>query len=200
MTIKETNAKLVSLKTYGQKNNVPIIQDESLLFLYQMIQLSQPKYIVEIGTAIAYSAIAMALYAPYATITTIEKNPAMTSIAQTHIKQFDLTEQIHLVEGDALTLPSNILQAPIDLLFIDAAKANNIRFFERYEPYLSQQAIVIVDNVLFHNLSSTEVTSKSLKKMLEKLEQFRVYIMEKEGYESAIYAIGDGISLSIKKV
>ncbi len=200
MTIKETNAKLVSLKAYGLNHNIPIIQDQSLIFLFQMIQLSQPKHILEIGTAIGYSAIAMALYAPYALITTIEKNPAMTKIAKTHINQFNLAHQIHLVEGDALTLTIDYYQMPIDLLFIDAAKANNIRFFERYEPYLSKQAIVIVDNVLFHNLSSTEVNSKPLKKMLVKLEQFRTYIIEKEGFDSAIYAIGDGISLSIKKV
>ena len=200
LTIKETNAQLVSLKAYGQENKIPIIQDDTLAFILQMIAITQPKHILEIGTAIGYSSIAMAVFAPSVTITTIEKNPDMITLAKAHMTAYQRTQQITLIEGDALACPIDFISAPIDLLFIDAAKAHNIRFFERYEPYLSNCAIVIVDNVYYRNLKSDVIHNKSLKRMVLKIEQFREYIVNKEGYDSQIYPIGDGISLSIKKV
>ena len=120
---------LEPLEKYAKEHNVPNIQKEGLDFIINYIKENKVKTILEIGTAIGYSAINMAQIDENIHITTIERNENMYSIARKNIKKFGLNKQITLVLNDALNVN---VTGKYDLIFIDAAKAQYIKFFEKY--------------------------------------------------------------------
>ena len=116
---------IIELEEYAKKENVPIIQKDGLKFLIKMVKENNVKTILEIGTAIGYSAINMAKIDSEIKITTIERNLKMYNEALKNIKEFNLENQIKLIYGDALLTQIN---GKYDLIFIDAAKAQYILF------------------------------------------------------------------------
>jgi predicted O-methyltransferase YrrM len=86
-----------------------------------------------------------------------------------------------------------------DLIFIDAAKSQSIKFFEKYETLLTDKGVIVTDNLLFHDLFNQEVRDRNLRQLLRKIDTFNKYVVEKEGYNTYIYTLGDGMSLSIKE-
>ena len=116
INIKETNSLLVSLKTYALENNVPIITDDGISFMNQIIKLSNVKTVLEIGTAIGYSAINMALKNDVL-ITSIERNTEMHKRAVINVKQAKLEEKIKLLNEDALEFDDTSI-GKFDLIFI----------------------------------------------------------------------------------
>ncbi len=194
---KETNSLLVSLKSYALLNNVPIITDDGINFINQMINIKQVKSILEIGTAIGYSAINMALSSE-AVITTIERDEKMYEKAIENIRLAKLEKRIEVIYKDALEVDESNLDK-FDLIFIDAAKAQSIKFFNKYKTRLNDRGIIITDNLLFHNLVVTPIKDKSLKQLVKKIDNFNNFVVEQEDFDTYIYSIGDGMSLSIKK-
>jgi predicted O-methyltransferase YrrM len=197
LPIKEANDTLVSLRAVAEKNDVPIITKEGMRFLQQLITLTNTQTILEIGTAIGYSALAMASVNPQVAITTIERDASMIKQARRHFTKHDEHNQITLIEGDALDV--DYTGQSLDMIFIDAAKAQSIKFFERFEAHLKPGGLIIADNLLFHGLFDEEGHSKNLKHLLKKIDDFNHYILQKDNYDSAIYQLGDGMSVSIKK-
>ena len=141
----------LELKEYAKDNNVPIIIDEGLAFLESIIAIKKPKKILEIGTAIAYSAIRMHKVCA-SEIYTIERNPKMYEEALKNVKKANLEDSIHIIFKDALEAFNDVSSNEFDLIFIDAAKAQYMKFFDTYTPLLSNDGIVVCDNMLFHGL------------------------------------------------
>ncbi len=194
---KETNTLLVSLKMSALENNVPIITDEGINFLNQIIKLSNVKNILEIGTAIGYSAISMALK-NNVRVTSIEKSKEMYQKAKKNIKEALLEEKISLINKDALELDEKKL-GMFDLIFIDAAKAQSIKFFNKYKTILNETGIIITDNLLFHDLVNQEVKDRNLRQLLRKIDNFNKFVVLEKDFDTYLYQIGDGMSLSIKR-
>ncbi len=194
---KETEPSFVSLRRYAQTYNVPILTYEDILFLKQLIRLKHVKRILEIGTAIGYSATHMASVDESIHVTTIERDMTMIKKAQETFLNSPYKDQITLIEGDALEVSINP-DLPYDLIFIDAAKAQSQRFFERFEPYLAQQGIIVTDNLLFHGYLVKAHPSKRLLQLTKKIDAFNHYLMKRKDYDTVIYPIGDGMSVSIK--
>ena len=194
---KETNQTLVSLRMFAEENKVPIITETGLNFLIQLIKLRNISSVLEIGTAIGYSSIAMALKTKV-TITTIERDQKMYDIAKKNVHNSNLDDRIDIIFKDALEVDESTLKS-VDLIFIDAAKAQSIKFFEKYETLLSSKGIIVTDNLLFHNLVDQEVKDRNLRQLLSKIDRFNKWVVEKEGYDTYIYEIGDGMSVSIKR-
>ena len=197
INIEETNSLLVSLKMYALKNNVPIITDEGINFINQIISLSKVKNILEIGTAIGYSAINMALKNDVL-ITTIEKNEKMYHLASNNIKEASLEVKITLINEDALEVDESLI-GPFDLIFIDAAKAQSINFFNKYKSCLKDEGIIVTDNLLFHDLVNQKVDGRDLRQLLRKIDNFNKFVVLQEDFHTYLYQIGDGMSLSIKR-
>ncbi|MEC9484920.1 MAG: O-methyltransferase [Candidatus Izemoplasma sp.] len=193
----ENDPLLITLREYAKEHNVPIITREGERFLNQLIALSNAKHILEIGTAIGYSAISMTKKHPV-TITTIERDPSMIEAAKQNFNKADVTDRITLIEADALNYEPKP-KIMFDLIFIDAAKAQYIKFFEKYTPFLKVGGIVVTDNLLFHGLIDQDVDSRNLRQLLRKLDNFNQYIVSKADYDTEIYSIGDGMSVSIKR-
>lgn len=194
---KETNPLLVSFREFALENKIPIITYEGLQFLIQVINLRNANRVLEIGSAIGYSSISMATYTN-AEIVTIERNMEMIELAKQNIKKAQLQDRITLIEGDALEVDEKTL-GTFDVIFIDAAKAQSIKFFEKYETTLTKNGVIVTDNLLFHDLVDQQVKDRNLRQLLRKIDTFNKYVVEKEGYHTYIYHLGDGMSLSIKE-
>ena len=198
INIKETNQNLVSLRSFAEENNVPIITIDGISFLNQIIRLKQIKSVLEIGTAIGYSSINMALKNDIK-VTTIERNEEMYNLAVKNIEKNNLTNNIKVIYQDALEVDETSL-GKFDLIFIDAAKAQSINFFNKYQSNLSKNGVIITDNLLFHGLVNTRADSRDLRQLLRKIDNFNKFVVSQEDFDTYIYEIGDGMSLSIKKV
>lgn len=197
INIKETNSLLVSLKMYALENNVPIITDEGINFINQIIKLSNIKNILEIGTAIGYSAISMALKNDVL-ITSIERDNKMYELAQKNVNNALLNDKIKLINEDALDIDASKI-GMFDLIFIDAAKAQSINFFNKFKDHLNNGGVIVTDNLLFHNLIDQEAKTRNLRQLMRKIDNFNKFVVEQEDFDTYLYQIGDGMSLSIKR-
>ena len=194
---KETNNLLVSLKMYALENNVPIITDEGINFINQIIKLSNVKRILEIGTAIGYSAISMALKNDVL-ITSIERDSKMYELAQKNVSKALLDTEIKLINADALEIDTTKIGI-FDLIFIDAAKAQSINFFNKFKNHLNKGGIIVTDNLLFHDLIDQEAKTRNLRQLIRKIDNFNKFVVEQEDFDTYLYQLGDGMSLSIKR-
>ena len=124
---KQVTGSLKELENFARKENIPIIPHETVAYFRFLMETIQPKNILEIGTAIGFSALLMAEHAPDAKITTIDRNPEMIGFAKENFAQFDSRKQITLLEGDAVDVLSSLTET-YDFVFMDSAKSKYIIF------------------------------------------------------------------------
>ena len=188
---------LEKIEEYARKYNIPIMQKDGIQFLIDFIKENNIKNILEIGTAIGYSAIRMALVDNDINVTTIERDEERFKVAVKNIKEFNLENQINLIYGDALDTE---IEGSFDLIFIDAAKAQSVKFFTKYEPLLKKGKYIITDNLSFHGLvDSNEEMSRNLKQLVRKIKNYISFLKDNENYDTTFYDLGDGISVSKKR-
>lgn len=194
------NHTLEAIKAEALNHQVPIITDEGLQLLRLVVSLTKAKKILEIGTAVGYSAINMALLNPDIFVTTIERNELMYQTACENIKKMQLEAQIKVIFSDALEYNIDGLTANYDLLFIDAAKAQYIKFFEKYEKLIKTHGIIVSDNLLFHNLvtAEEEIESKNLRHLVAKIKNYNEWLSQNPKYQTIFLHIGDGMAVSEK--
>jgi len=189
--------KIKELEEYAEKYNIPIIQKRSLTYILKYIQKNNIKTILEIGTAIGYSSIIMALLDRNIKITTIERDSEMYLEAVKNVKNFKLEKQIFIVHSDALNLE---LTEKYDMVFIDAAKGQYINFFEKYQYNLNEKGVIISDNMSFHDLveSTEEIENKNLRQLVEKIRKYIDFLKNNKDFETKFYKLGDGLAVSEK--
>lgn len=191
----------LSLRDYALKYSVPIIKDAGLAMLEQTIMLNKPKRILEIGTAIGYSAIRMNRLIN-SEVYTIERNVDMYNEASKNIKAVNKENEIHIIYKDALEAFDDVKNLEFDMIFIDAAKAQYMKFFNLYTPLLKKGGVVFCDNMLFHGLVLDEANydnlSRSVRGLARKLKAFHDELLSNKDYKTSIFDIGDGVSISVK--
>ena len=185
MTLKE-------IKLQAQKLGIPIIEDEGLAYVLNLIQARHVKTILEIGTAIGYSALEMAAFD--VSIDTMERDPEMIKLAKHHIEHHEYGHRVHLIEADAKDYKGPL--KTYDLIFIDAAKSQYLRFFEKYQTHLSLHGVIVCDNLYFHHLDANVVTNRHTKGLLKRLENFRHYLENHQQFKTTFVSVGDGLSIS----
>lgn len=187
------------MERYAEANNVPIIESDSIDFIKKYIKLNDVKKILEIGTAIGYSAIQMASASDDVEITTIERDEKNYREAVKNVNACGLDRRIEIVFNDALDV--NLAGLKYDLIFIDAAKGQYIKFFEKFENYLTAGGIIITDNLKFHGLveNKESIESKNVLGLVNKIEKYIEFLNENEEFITKFYDIGDGISVSFRK-
>jgi len=196
----------IMIKQLQQKaiiDNIPIMQEEGLMFMCEKLNEHQASSVLEIGSAIGYSAIFMALHVKDLKIDTIERDEIRHLEAKKNVKDFDLEDRITLHYADALEFEeTNLKHAPYDLLFIDAAKAQYQKFFEKYVGYVKDNGMIIVDNLDFHGMifDIEHINNRNTKQLVKKIKRFKEWILNNQDYESEYYPVGDGIVLIRKKV
>lgn len=183
------------IEEYAKENNVPIMMKDGIEFLTQYIKENNVKTILEIGSAIGYSAIRMALVDESIKVTTIERDTNRFNEAVKNIKEFNLENQIEIINADALEYTTD---KQFDLIFIDAAKAQYIKFFEKYKTNLKQNGTIISDNLDFHGLvKNPELTSnRNTKQLVRKINTYIEFLKENKEFKTEFISLGDGIGIS----
>ena len=187
------------IKEYALEKKVPIMQDEGIDFLTTFLIKNQIKSVLEVGTAIGYSAIMMALSNPYVKITSVERDEVRYLEALKKIKKLRLDDRITLIFKDALDLK---LEEKFDLIFLDAAKSQNINFFNLFSSNLNSEGYIITDNLEFHGLvakDEKEIKSRNVRGIVRKIKDYIRFLESNTSYETIFYKIGDGISVSKSK-
>lgn len=187
------------IKEYAILNNVPIILDDSINYLNNYIKNHNIKNILEIGTAIGYSAIMMCIKKRDVLVTTIERDENRYLEALKNIKKLNLDKRITLIYKDALDVELN---DKFDMIFIDAAKAQNIKFFQRFENNLEDNGTIITDNMDFHGLvmmDDKKIESRNLRQLVRKVKNYKIFLENNNDFETQYLNIGDGLAVSIKK-
>lgn len=187
------------IKKYALDNNVPIMVDDGIDYLTSFIVKKQIDSVLEVGTAIGYSAIMMALANPNLKVTSIERDKDRYLEALKNVKKFHLEDRITLVFNDAFNVN---LTDKFDLIFFDAAKGQNIKFFNKFERNLKDNGFIITDNILFHGLTEkdeSEIASRNVKGLVRKIKAYVEFLKENDKYVVSFLNIGDGLAIAEKK-
>lgn len=192
--------KLEALRPYAIEHEVPIIHPLSLDMVKQLIRIHQPKHILEIGTAIGYSAMHFASVDPDICITTIERNDDMYQQAKQNIADYGYQEQIEIIFEDAREAFDAVADRQLDMIFIDAAKAQTKKFFELYTPLLKTGGLVVIDNILYHDFVADidVVRSRNVRQMVKKIQKFNTWLNDNEAYHTNFLDIEDGLAIAVK--
>ena len=179
---------------------VPIIRKEMQSFLKLLLAMQKPKRILEVGTAVGFSAILMAEYNPYpCEIVTIENYEKRIPIARENFVRAGKETQITLIEGDA-TEVLKTLDEPYDMIFMDAAKGQYINFMPDILRLLKKDGVLVSDNVLQDGdiIESHFVVTRRNRTIHKRMREYLYELTHRDDLVTAVLPIGDGITLSIK--
>ena len=197
----ENSEILEQIEKEALADRVPIIRKETQSFLKVLLTLKKPMSILEIGTAVGFSALLMSEYAPKdCKITTIEKFEKRIPIARNIFARGKKEEQIQLLKGDALEIMKE-LKGSYDFIFMDAAKAQYIHYLPEAVRLLNQEGILLTDNVLQDGdvMESRFAVERRNRTIHARMREFLYEIKHHEELETSILPLGDGVALSVKK-
>lgn len=200
-TLKKSEGFFVEMEEYAHENNVPIIQKEVAELIKVLIKIHKPKKILEIGTAIGYSAILFASSSDEKVqITTFERNPKMIQKAKENIKRAGLEDQITIIEGDAQENLENFSQEDFDMIFIDAAKGHYKLFYDLTIDKLKVDGLILSDNILHKGMvASDEYVIRRQKTIVKRMRDYLSYISSVDYLDTTLIPISDGFAISYKK-
>ena len=183
------------LEIYAQENHVPIMMKTGIEFILELIRNQAYTRILELGTAIGYSAIRMAKLSTLIQIDTLENDPERAQLAIANIAAERLDTQIHVFAMDIAKFQTDRLY---DLIFVDAAKAQYSRYMEQFRGNLAKGGVFVFDNLNFHGMvedpSLTE--NKGTRQMIKKLRRFRETLMHDPDCLTQFYPeVGDGVAV-----
>lgn len=192
---------LSKMEHYARENAVPIMELAGIEAMLQLLRIQGPETILEVGTAIGYSALRMAYALPESKIVTIERDAERYQLAEQYINEAGKSRQILIIKGDALEVEDHVQKhGPFDAIFIDAAKGQYQRFFEIYSRHLSQDGMIITDNVLFKGLVyEPDIENKRIRSLVKKIDGFNKWLMNHPDYYTVILPVGDGVAISKKR-
>lgn len=190
------------IEAYAVQNDIPIMEKKGIAFLIEICQKNDCLSCLEIGSAIGYSAIMLVNNIPGFYVETIELDEHRFLQAMKNRSENKLEESITMHHGDALTFPiENLTCDSYDCLFIDAAKAQYQKFFEKYMPMIHKNGICVVDNLDFHGMihDIDHIKNRNTRQLVRKIKRFRDWIFNHEEYDVTYYPIGDGICVIRRK-
>ena len=193
---------LEDLEKYAKDTYVPIIRKEMQTFMKWMLAVKRPMRILEVGTAIGFSALLMAEYNPVpGEITTIENYEKRIPIAKENFVKAGREQQITLLEGDAADWLKK-LNGPYDFIFMDAAKGQYIHFMDDVIRLLADDGILVSDNVLQDGdiIESRYVVTRRNRTIHKRMRDYLYQLTHHEQLVTTVLPLGDGITLSVKKM
>lgn len=192
------NNLIEQMENYAKLERIPIMTSEGISFVEKYIKENKLKNILEIGSAIGYSAIKMALIDKDIHVTTIERDKERYDLAVQNIKLANLEDRIKIIYGDAL---ETTIDGNFDMIFIDAAKAQYTKFFVKYSPQLVKNGVIITDNLKFHGfVENPELTNnRNTKQLARKIKSFIEWLKENKEFSTEFLDIGDGVAVSKRK-
>ncbi len=197
---KEEIPYLEELEKYAIDTEVPIIRKEMQSFLKTLLTMNKPRQILEVGTAIGFSALLMSEYMPEdAHITTIEKYEKRIPIARANFDKFGKSDKITLIEGDAAEVLAS-LSGEYDLIFMDAAKGQYIHFLPDILRLLPKGGVLLSDNVLQDGdvIESRYAVTRRNRTIHARMRDYLYELKNHPQLRTSILPLGDGITLSVK--
>ena len=191
-------SKLIDeIRKYGINNNVPIMSEDTIETIKNIITVNEFHTILEVGTAIGYSTICFASTPGVTNITSIERDPIRSAIAVNNVKESGL-KNITLRHTDALEIE---LDDKYDLIIIDAAKSQNMKFFNKFKENLNEDGIIIIDNLSFHGYVNQEerIKSRNLRQIVNKIRKFIDFLNNNEEFAVKYIEVGDTLGVCKRK-
>lgn len=192
--------KLQEIKKYAKENFVPILQDESLKFIQTILEIKKPESILEIGTAIGYSAIMFSKHlAENGYIYTVELNEDTAKIARNNVIDMGLEDIIQVVNADGEQEMKNLVAEMLtfDVIFIDAAKGQYMKYLELALKLSEPGTLIIADNVLFKGKVLSDYNEHKHRTAVNRLREYIKEVEQNENLQTTILNVGDGVALSV---
>lgn len=192
---------LDELEAFAISTDVPIIRKEMQSFMKTLLVMHKPKQILEVGTAIGFSALLMSEHMPAdGHITTIEKYEKRIPIARENFEKYKKKDQITLLEGDAMDILKE-LEGPFDFIFMDAAKGQYINFLPEILRLLPEGGVLVSDNVLQDGdiIESRYAIVKRDRTIHRRMRDYLYTLTHHDELQTTILTLGDGVALSVKK-
>lgn len=202
-SLEKSNGPLLDeIEAYAKANKVPIIRKEVESFLKVLLAIRQPQNILELGTAIGYSAVFMSeCVSENSRITTIENYEKRIPIAEENIKKAGRENKICLIFGDALEEMKKMKSESFDFVFMDAAKAQYIYFLPEAVRLLKPGAVLVADNVLQEGdlIESRYAVTRRNRTIHARMREYMFEVKNRSDLITTIVPMGDGLTVSIKR-
>ena len=191
--------ELAKIKEKALKNHIPIIMDDTLEVIKKELEQNKPKRILEIGTAVGYSAICFSEFLQKdGIIDTIEREKDRVEEALENIKKAEVEGKIKIIEGDAVeVLPT--LNDTYDVVFIDASKGKYPFFLKEALRMLAPKGIIFADNVLYKGYVLSDYNKHKQRTAVRNLREFLAELQSNTSLETEILEVGDGLAIAKKK-
>jgi predicted O-methyltransferase YrrM len=199
---KEKDPLIVEMEQFAQEHHVPIMDSDGIDLFISLLRIQNPERILEIGSAIGYSAIRIAEALPRASIVTIERDTERYLKAVEYLSKSGYAERVSIIEADALLTDSDVIfDKTYDALFIDAAKGQYKRFFEKYASSVTTGGVIYCDNMFMHGivLHGDKDIPRRNRTMIRNLKEFTEWVMKHPEYETSLLPVGDGLLIAVKK-
>ena len=197
---KAANEELAQLRAFAKENHVPVILEDTEGLLLNLLRIKKPEALLEVGTAIGYSACTF-VSGCGCHVTTVELDHNMADIARTNIKAFGFEDKIDVIEGDASDVLEdlNAKGRKFDVFFLDAAKSHYRHYFDLCVEMSNNDALIICDNVLMKGMTASDEfdTRKRYKTSIRHMRNFLDYINTRDYAQTCVLPLGDGVSLSV---
>lgn len=187
--IKEVKQKAVT-------EEVPIMEDETINYISSLIKDKNIKSILEIGTAIGYSALTYIKSNPDLKIVTIEKDEKRYLEALENFKKAGVDDRVTIIYNDAIEVN---LDDKFDLIILDGPKGQNISYFKKFSYNLNEEGIILTDNMNFHGYvykDPSEIESRNLRQLVRKIKEYHEFLKDNKDFDTDLINLGDGIAVS----
>lgn len=194
--LNETDGLMFEMESFAKLKSIPILDMQSARFLELIVTIKQPKNVLEIGTAIAYTAIRIARNLPEGgKVTTLEMSKGNIEYAKSFILKASLESKIEILEGDALKLMPK-LDKKFDLIFIDADKEDYLQYLELAVNLIAPGGIIVADNLLWHGNTASKNIAPSYEKTTGIIREFNKKFASLPGFKTTLLTIGDGLGVA----
>lgn len=197
---KPSSSFLSNLRAEAETRDIPIITRDTEMMMESIIRISKPLMVLELGTAIGYSAIFFAAIKQDLKITTLEISVKMYDEAIINIQKSGFSDRIHVLKGDAAEI-LNDLSPKFDLIFIDASKSHYKLFFDLCLNHAKSGTIIVSDNILYKGITACDsfLDSRRNKTIMRRMREYLTYITLLDSVQTSVLPVGDGVAISIVK-
>lgn len=199
--IYEESDILREIEEFAHKNCVPIVQKETARFLEVMLTIKRPLNILELGTAIGYSAILMSMHSDKnSKITTIERDMDMIEEAKKNIEKYNMQDRIEIKHGDCLEVLKELKDNEYDFIFMDAGKGHYNHFLPECLRLMNKDAVIVADNVLFRGMvANNELVKRRKITIVKRMRSYLDMVSKNKELITSVIPMGDGIAITTRR-
>ena len=198
----EQSRELAEIASRAREEGVPIVRPGMEHFLQTIVMMNRPKRILEVGTAVGYSALVMSEAEPEVEIMTIELDKGRAELAKLNIDKLNKSDKIHVIEGDADHVLEDMIdnkEEAFDMVFIDAAKGQYMSYWEKVCKLIKKGSVIVTDNCLQEGglIQARSLISQRDRTIYDRMREFLYNIMHDDKFMTTIIPIGDGVAVSV---